>query len=35
VGARKIELLREAGAHMVRNPAEIGKTAAAVLSGKA
>jgi len=33
--ARKIELLREAGAHMVRNPAEIGKTAAAVLSGKA
>ena len=33
--ARKVELLREAGAHMVRNPAEIGKTAAAVLSGKA
>jgi succinyl-CoA synthetase alpha subunit len=33
--ARKIELLREAGAFMVENPAEIGKTAAAVLSGKA
>jgi succinyl-CoA synthetase alpha subunit len=33
--ARKVKLLREAGAHMVRNPAEIGKMAAAVLSGKA
>jgi succinyl-CoA synthetase alpha subunit len=32
--ARKIELLREAGAFMVENPAEIGKTAVAVLSGK-
>ena len=33
--SRKVELLREAGAFMVENPAEIGKTAAAVLSGKA
>jgi succinyl-CoA synthetase alpha subunit len=33
--AHKVELLREAGAFMVENPAEIGKTAAAVLSGKA
>jgi succinyl-CoA synthetase alpha subunit len=31
----KVELLREAGAFMVENPAEIGRTAAAVLSGKA
>jgi succinyl-CoA synthetase alpha subunit len=31
---RKVELLREAGAFTVENPAEIGKTAAAVLSGK-
>ena len=32
--ARKIELLEEAGARIVRDPAGIGKAAAAVLSGK-
>ena len=33
--ARKIELLEEAGARIVRNPVEIGKTVTAVLAGKA
>ncbi|MCX6569927.1 MAG: succinate--CoA ligase subunit alpha [Candidatus Aminicenantes bacterium] len=32
---RKVELLREAGAFIVESPADIGKIAAAVLSGKA